>query len=264
MRRLAAILAMLAAPAWAIPPQADDFWAAAAPSTGGATLADDLIAHANCKAYWHASYGVTLDGTNVTEWVDQKSGIVAAPTNASTTPWFDSSAYGGKGAVVFGGAQALNLNGTLSSTNSTTIMVGWRPTGLVYLVPLARNDSDGLPGIFPGNNSIYFSPDANDKGVVGSINGASFSNNIVLATSHTGGNTTTNNTLIFQNGTNLLGVANVMVYDSAGPGPIYNRIGGRRNVFSTGRLMAIIHFQPQLSDAEITNFIRIVKTEWGI
>lgn len=44
MRRLAAILAMLAAPAWAIPPQADDFWAAFAPTTAGAAdVRDGLV-----------------------------------------------------------------------------------------------------------------------------------------------------------------------------------------------------------------------------
>ena len=263
MRRLVAILAMLAAPAWAIPPQADDFWAAAAPSASGG-LADDLIAHANCKAYWHSSYGVTLDGTNVTAWVDQKSGIVAAPTNASTTPWYWAAGMGGKGAVLFNNAQALNLDATLSSTNSTTILVGWKPNGTVYLYGLARYDSDGGPAVVPGNYVIYFHPDANDTGIYGAINGSKYSNNVVVAFSHTGGNVASNNTFIYQQGTNLYGVAALYTYDQPGPGPAYNRIGGRRNQFATGSLYAIVHFEPQLSDAEITNFIRIVKTEWGI
>lgn len=262
MKRIVAILVLIAIPALAMPPGAfNDLWAAAAPVSAG--LSDTLFNDANCVAYWHSSYGVTLDGTNVTAWTDQKSGIIAAPTNASTTPWYDAAAYGGKGAVLFNGAQALNLNATLSSTNSTTIMAGWKPTGTAYCIAFGRYDSTGGPGTYPGNNTVYYHPDADDNGVSGSLNGSTLSNNIVMAFSHTGGNVTTNNSFIFQNGTNLVGVVALTAYGQAGPGPIYNRIGARQNNFMNGHLCIIAHFQPQLSNSTISNYIAIVKAAWG-
>lgn len=259
MRVFLAIL-LAASAACAAPPKLGFFWASSAAATG--SLDDDFVQEPTCVAYWHPSYGVSLDGTNVASWTDQISGIVAAATNAAMRPGFLSAAFAGKGAVTFGGGQAMNLSSGLSSTNSTTIFVGWKPTALVYLVPFGRHDSDGGPVIAPGNNTIYFNPDANDNVVFGSKAGSSFSNYVLLATSHTGGNATTNNTLIFENGTNLVGVAALTVYPQAGPGPLYNRIGGRRNLSGTGWLGPILHFQPQLSNAKIVEFCGTLRTNW--
>ena len=261
MRIAAAIsLALLAACASAAPPKLGFFWASSAAATGG--LDDDVINEPTCVAYWHPSYGVALSGTNVLSWTDQVGGRVAAATNASTTPWYDPLAFGGKGGLLFNNAQALNFSPGLSSTNSTTIFVGWKPNSLVYLYCFGRYDSDGGPAAVIGNGTIYFHPDANDKGVHGALGGASFSNYVLLATSHTGGNVTTNNALIVQNGTNLLGVVGLAVYDQAGPGPEYNRIGGRRNAFSTGRLGPIVHFQPQLSVERAIELSVSLRTNW--
>lgn len=261
MRRALSILCLLAAPALvlALPPQAfDDAWAAAGASAGGGGYSDDVTAISSLKHYWTVldTSSVTLDGTNVASWTASVGGNVAAPTNAAQRPFWDSADYGNRGGLGFGGGQAMSLSASIPSTNVLIVAVGFRATQTTLLTFLARHDSTGGPALALWSDSTaYFHPDANDMGV--SSSAAGFSNRLVYAAAHFGGNVTTNNAVLWKNGTRMVPISS---YSQAAPGPSFTRIGARQaDGWTVGRINAIAVFYPVADTNEAQSIIATMQ-----
>lgn len=232
----------------------DDMMAGLVATASPGGYSDAITAGGKATAYWTVkdSTSLSLSGTSVLSWTDLIGGRVAAATNANMRPTFSAAAFGGNGALVFAGTNAMDFLSTpVTSTNSTTIAVLWRSSATHVVNALARGDSDGGPmSAVPWNNgTVYFHPGANGYG--NSKGSFAFTGTLVMASTHTGGNVTTNNTLIYLNGTNV--GANT-TYSQASGSNAFTRIGGRRNQLITGRICAIAHFTPNLTEAEIQTY----------
>ncbi|HTM77999.1 MAG TPA: hypothetical protein VL133_10260, partial [Devosia sp.] len=66
-----------------------------------------LALGASLLAWWDASQGVSLSGSQVTAWADRKSGYSVAQGTGAARPLWSATSFGGKPGLTFDGIDDL-------------------------------------------------------------------------------------------------------------------------------------------------------------